>query len=81
MRKVLLLAVASMSLVSFAQKKAEVKQPPTKEIIFGEGDVIDGDLSRPDVEYFGPGPGVRHQSLIKVREEFNAKVMESAREL
>lgn len=80
MRKVLLVAVASMSLVSFAQKKAEVK-PPTKEIIFGEGDVIDGDLSRPDVEYFGHGRAVRHQRLIKVREEFNDKVMESAREL
>ncbi|MDP1823685.1 MAG: hypothetical protein Q8L48_10595 [Archangium sp.] len=39
------------------------------------------DLSRPDVEYFGHGPGVRHQNLIRVRQEFNDKVMESAREL
>lgn len=76
MRSLLLLAVA-MSLTSSAQ----TKKPEPKEIIFGEGDLIDGDLSRPDVEYLGPGVKVEHTSLIRVRETFKEKVMESAREL
>lgn len=76
MRALLLLAVA-MSITSFAQtKKAE-----PKEIIFGDGDLIDGDLSKPDVEYIGTGVKVEHTSLIRVRETFKEKVMESAREL
>ena len=85
MRKLVMLMVATMSVVSAAQTQngtqKPVKQAPTKEIIFGEGDVIDGDLSRPDVEYLRHGGHARHTSLIKVREEFKAKVMDSVLEL
>ena len=66
-----------MSIVSFAQTQ---KTPPVKEIIF-EGDVITGNLSKPDVEYFTHGSHPLRPSLIKVRQDFNEKVMESAREL
>lgn len=77
MRKLLLLTVVTMSMVSFAQTQ---KTPPVQEFIF-EGDLIKGDLSKPDVEYFTPGSHALHPSLIKVRQDFNEKVMESAREL
>ena len=76
MRALLLLAVA-VSLTSFAQ----TKKPEPKEIIFGDGDLIDGDLSKPDVEYIGGHPTTEHTSLIRVRVNFKEKVMESAREL
>lgn len=75
--RILLLALAMLSLSSYAQ----TKKPEPKEIIFGEGDLIDGDLSKPDVEYIGGGVKITHTSLIRVREDFKEKVMESAREL
>ncbi len=75
--RALLLLVVAMSLTSFAQ----TKKPEPKEIIFGEGDLIDGDLSRPDVEYISGHDAITHTSLIRVRETFKEKVMESAREL
>lgn len=76
MRQVLL-AVAMMSLTSFAQ----TKKPEPKEFIFGEGDLIEAGPSTPDVEYVGGRLKVPHTSLIRVREDFKEKVMESAREL
>ena len=81
MRKLLLLIVATMSLATFAQKKPEPRQP-TKEIIFGDGDLIDDvDLARPDVEYIKGRDAVPHASLLKIREEFKAKVMDSVSDL
>jgi hypothetical protein len=82
MRKILVLMVASMSMAAFAQqnKKPEQRMPPTQEMIF-DGDLIEGGLSRPDVEYFDAQSHVFHKSLIKVREEFKDKVLNSAGEL
>ena len=76
MRK-LLLAVAMMSSSSFAQ----TRKPEPKEIIFGEGDLIPGTIAKPDVEFIDGRPPTTHTSLIRVREDFKEKVMESAREL
>lgn len=73
----LLLAVAMLSSASFAQ----TKKPEPKEIIFGEGDLIPGTISRPDVEFIDGRAPTTHTSLIRVRESFREKVMESAREL
>jgi hypothetical protein len=81
MRKLTVLMAATMSLVSFAQTQRSPVKQPTKEIIFGDGDVIEGDLSTPDVEYFTPGSHALHPSLIKVRETFKDKVMNSVGEL
>lgn len=80
MRKLLVLMVASMSMVTFAQQ-GQPARPAPKEIIFGDGDLIEGKLDRPDVEYFQPGSHPLQPSLIKVREEFKAKVMQSVGEL
>jgi hypothetical protein len=57
MRKLMLLLVATMSMVSVAQQ------------------------TRPDVEYFARPGCTSHKSLIKVREEFRDKVLQSAGEL
>lgn len=80
MRKILVLMVASMSMVAFAQQAKKPVQAAPKEIIF-DGDVIDGTLQAPDVEYLDGTIATRHPSLIKVREEFKEKVMNSAGEL
>lgn len=81
MRKILVLMVASMSMAAFAQQaKKPVQRAPTQEIIF-DGDVIDGTLKAPDVEYVDGTLAARHPSLIKVREEFKDKVLNSAGEL
>lgn len=80
MRKSLVLLFATMSLTTFAQTKKAVLQPPVTEFNF-EGDLIDGTLSAPDVEYFIRDSKVDHPSLIKVRESFKEKIMNSAGEL
>ena len=79
MRKLLLVVVALSSLSSLAQGQSQNKKPT--EIIFGDGDTIDGDLSKPDVEFVRTAPGAKFDKLIRVREDFKVKVMESVREL
>jgi hypothetical protein len=46
-----------------------------------EDDTIEGDLSRPDGEYVEGRKAVKHSNLIRIREEFKQKVMESVGEL
>lgn len=46
-----------------------------------EDDTIEGDLSRPDGEYVEGRKPVKHSNLIRIREEFKQKVMESVGEL
>jgi len=50
-------------------------------VIDFEGDTIEGDLSRPDGEYVEARIKVKHSNLIRVREEFKEKVMQSVGEL
>jgi hypothetical protein len=46
-----------------------------------EDDTIEGDLTKPDGEYVEARKKVRHSNLIKIREEFKDKVMQSVGEL
>ncbi len=46
-----------------------------------EGDTIEGDLMRPDGEYIDARKRVKHSNLIRIREEFRDKVMQSVGEL
>lgn len=46
-----------------------------------EDDTIEGDLSKPDGEYVEARTKVKHSNLIKIREEFKDKVMQSVGEL
>ena len=50
-------------------------------VIDFEGDTIEGDLSRPDGEYVDARKTVKHSNLIRIREEFKDKVMQSVGEL
>jgi hypothetical protein len=52
-----------------------------KTVINFEDDTIQGDLTRPDGEYIEARKKVNHSNLIRVREEFRSKVLQSAGEL
>jgi len=57
-----------------------VKYSKTTTINF-EDDTIEGDLTKPDGEYVEARKRVKHSNLIRIREEFKDKVMESVGEL
>jgi hypothetical protein len=42
-----------------------------------EGDTIDGDLMRPDGAYIEARKEIQHSNLIRVRDNFRAKILES----
>lgn len=46
-----------------------------------EDDTIEGDLTKPDGEYVDARKRVNHEKLIRIREDFKDKVMESVSEL
>ena len=50
-------------------------------VINFEDETIQGDLTRPDGEYIDTAAKVKHSNLIKIREEFHEKVMQSVDEL
>lgn len=49
-------------------------------VSFGD-DTIDGDLTRPDGEYLESRKRVRHSNLIKIRDNFRVKVLQSVTRL
>jgi hypothetical protein len=81
-----LFLVAAIALPSIAlaqdEKRAEgnVRYERTTTINF-EDDTIEGDLTRPDGEYVEAIKKVKHSNLIRIREDFKEKVMESVGEL
>ena len=46
-----------------------------------EDDTITGDLTRPDQEFLTGRKLAHHKSLIRVREDFREKVLQSAKDL
>lgn len=72
-------AVALLASASFAQDKNVTYKKQT-EYSF-EDDTIEGDLTKPDGEYVEARKKVKHSNLIKIREEFKDKVMQSVGEL
>ena len=46
-----------------------------------EDDTIEGDLTKPDGEYVEARKRVKHSNLIRIREEFEEKAMQSVGEL
>jgi len=84
MRKLLLAMLASAPLLAAAQEKAQ-PQPRVeyekKTVINFEDDTIEGDLKRPDGEYVEARQKVDHSNLIRIRDEWRDKVMQSSGEL
>ncbi len=65
-----------------APKSAEAATTYEKKTVINfEDDTISGDLTRPDGEYIEGRKTVQHSNLIRVREEFRAKVLQSVGEL
>ncbi|MCA2980380.1 MAG: adventurous gliding motility protein CglF [Myxococcaceae bacterium] len=77
------LIVASLATSAAAQDKKggdAVSYKKQTEYSF-EDDTIEGDLTRPDGEYVEARKKVKHSNLVKIREEFKDKVMQSVGEL
>jgi ethanolamine utilization protein EutP (predicted NTPase) len=81
MKRILVMA-ALIGASAFAQEKGDdnVKYSKTTTINF-EDDTIEGDLTRPDGEYVEARQRVKHSNLIRIREEFRDKVVQSVGEL
>jgi hypothetical protein len=79
MKKALWL-IAILAVPAFAQDKGGVSYKKQTEYSF-EDDTIEGDLTKPDGEYVEARKKVKHSNLIKIREEFKDKVMQSVGEL
>jgi hypothetical protein len=88
MRTILLLALLAAPLAVLA---ADPSAPPAggqpkveyekKTVINFEDDTIEGDLKRPDGEYVEARKRVDHSNLIKIRENWREKVMQSSGDL
>jgi len=65
---------------SSSAEAAAAKAQKRSEFSFEE-DTIEGDLSRPDGEYVEALKRVPHSNLIRIREEYRDKVMQSVDEL
>jgi hypothetical protein len=72
--------VASAQDSSAAAEASAAKAQKRTEFSFEE-DTIEGDLSRPDGEYVEAVKRVPHSNLIRIREEYRDKVMQSVDEL
>lgn len=81
-----LLAVVFSGAEAFAQARGKggggdnVSYKKTTEYSFDD-DTIEGDLTKPDGEYVEARKKVKHSNLIRIREEFKDKVMQSVGEL
>jgi hypothetical protein len=88
MRKWLMLCMTLSVAPAFAQDeggKAQgegggARMQKTTSVDF-EDDTIEGDLTKPDGEYVEARKTVKHSNLIRIREDFEDKVMQSVGEL
>ena len=74
------IAAAQDKSASGSAEAAAAKAQKRSEFSF-EDDTIEGDLTRPDGEYVEARKRVKHSNLIRIREEFRDKVMQSVGEL
>lgn len=72
--------VASFAFAADTKPGPNVQYSKTTTYNF-EDDTIEGDLTRPDGEYVDAVKRVNHTNLIRIREEFKEKVMQSVGEL
>lgn len=77
---VVLLAATLSSAQTPAKADAAAAGKKTTEINF-EDDTVEGDLTRPDGEFIQTRKAAKQTRLVKIREEFHDKVMQSVSEL
>ena len=73
------IAVLLMGGMAFAQDDSVLFKKKT--VYNFEDDTITGDLTRPDQEFLTGRKMARHKSLIRIRENFKEKVLQSVKEL
>lgn len=76
-RTIVLALVMLLSAAAYAADKKD-KGP---QVINFEDDTIQGDLTKPDGEYVEARKKVNHTNLIRIREEFRDKVLQSVSDL
>jgi hypothetical protein len=83
MRTLLLTLAVALPLLAAAQEKsgAPKVEYEKKTVINFEDDTIEGDLKRPDGEYVEARQKVDHSNLIRIREDWREKVMQSSGDL
>ena len=90
MRKLLMLCVVLAVTPAVAQDEEDSaprreagggKAQKGPQTIDFEDDTIEGDLTKPDGEYVEARKKVQHSNLIRIREDFEDKVMQSVGEL
>ncbi len=86
MRTLLLTLAVALPLLAAAQEKSDAQPQPKveyekKTVINFEDDTIEGDLKRPDGEYVEARQKVDHSNLIRIREDWREKVMQSSDDL
>jgi hypothetical protein len=84
MRTLLLTIATALPLLGAAQEKSAAQSKveyEKKTVINFEDDTIEGDLKRPDGEYVEARQKVEHSNLIKIREDWREKVMQSSGDL
>ena len=84
--KVIALAFPLVAAAQSSQKDAPAQAQPKveyekKTVINFEEDTIEGDLKRPDGEYVESRKRVDHSNLIKIRDSWHDKVMQSSGDL
>jgi hypothetical protein len=81
MVKRLVAGVMLVSTVAFAQARptrAEQPQPYQRVTEVGfDGELIEADASKPDVEYLDTQGRARHPSLVRIREHFRDEALGS----
>jgi hypothetical protein len=78
-RAVLIIAIALLA--PTLAGGAETMKDKGPQVINFEDDTIQGDLTKPDGEYVEARKKVEHTNLIRIREEFKDKVLQSVSDL
>ncbi len=73
--------VLALVLLAPAAGLAAEKKDKGPQVINFEDDTIQGDLTKPDGEYVEARKKVNHTNLIRIREEFRDKVLQSVSDL
>ena len=81
MRLLLVAALLILPTVAFAQADTPQQIIPQRTVLDFDGDLVEATLDSPDLGMIETVKRHRHQSLIKVRESFDDRLLQSASKL